>query len=98
MKKCWKAFNRILASPICLIATLFISVAIGALSFYERKYLRAPFQTIYAVSMIMLVLSFLTFLVTYLDREATLEGMRIKAISGAAFFLTFIFITFILRG
>ncbi len=97
-KTLFTKLHTLLQSMICIIAAGVLSAGMVANCYYLRRICKAPFQSIYAVSLVFLVLSFLVFFISSHDEESELKPLVRESLSGYFFFAAFVFITIILRG
>ncbi|MCR5501831.1 MAG: hypothetical protein K6F53_02350 [Lachnospiraceae bacterium] len=66
--------------------------------YYERHVLKAPFRTVYRISLVYLVLSLITFLFGSMNRKSELKPLIVETLPGYFFFAAFVLITMVLRG
>ncbi len=93
-----EALRKIISNTIFHIISLITSAGAIYGAYYMRYNLQYSFKTLYYLSYIFLILSFLIFLLTYKDENEDTKALVKESISGYFFFIVFFAITLILRG
>lgn len=90
--------RKILSNTIYHIVSILLCAGAVYGAYYLRKVMQYSFKTIYYGGYVLLILSFLVFLITYKDKCEEKKALVKESLSGYFFFVAFFIITFILRG
>ena len=97
-KTLFTRLHTLLASMVCIITTAVLSAGSVAYCYYARRIRKAPFKSVYLISLLFLFLSFLVFFISSRNEESELKPLVRESLPGYFFFVTFVLITLILRG